>query len=169
MNDASLLPDGAPASRPWLIRSLTEPQHPARAILIGWAAASIPALFLSWIVAALLPGIAGPSFPTIDVRFAATLVIIAPFLETLIMAAVIELLLLIVPPRWAVILSAIGWGIAHSLSALAWGLVIWWVFLIFSTLYVTWRGSGRALAILIVFAVHALNNLGPALLLLRNG
>ena len=68
-----------------------------------------------------------------------------------------------------VVLSAIGWAIAHSLKAPTWGLVIWWPFLIFSTLYVTWRGQGRVLAIGIVFAVHALNNLGPALLLLRSG
>ncbi len=94
------------------------------------------------------------------------LVVIAPFIETLIMATVLEVILLALPPKYAVIASSVGWGIAHSLAAPAWGLVIWWPFLIFSTLYVTWRGQGRALAIAIVFAVHALNNLGPALLLL---
>ena len=96
------------------------------------------------------------------------LVVFAPMVETLIMAAALEILLLVLPPRFAVIASSLGWGIAHSLAAPAWGLVIWWPFLIFSTLYVTWRGQGRALAIGIVFAVHALNNLGPALLLLRS-
>ena len=77
-------------------------------------------------------------------------------------------MLLILPPRFAVIASSLGWGVAHSLAAPAWGLVIWWPFLIFSTLYVTWRGQGRMLAMGIVFAVHALNNLGPALILLRS-
>ena len=94
------------------------------------------------------------------------LVVIAPLIETLIMAAAIEIMLLVLPPRFVVIASSVGWGIAHSYLAVAWGLVIWWPFLIFSTLYVTWRGQGRAIAIGIVFAVHALNNLGPALLLL---
>ena len=119
-------------------------------------------------VASLLPQVAAPKI-TIDssdllVRF----VLVAPLIETLIMAAVLEILLLVLPPRFAVIASSLGWGIAHSLAAAAWGLVIWWPFLIFSTLYVTWRGQGRALAIGIVFAVHALHNLGPALLLLRS-
>ena len=92
----------------------------------------------------------------------------APVVETLIMAAVLELLLRIVPPGWAVALSALGWGIAHSLQAPTWGLVIWWPFLIFSMLYVTWRKRSILAAIGIVAAVHALNNLIPALLLLRS-
>ena len=146
--------------------ALLEPRQPLRAIAVGWAMTTIPALLLSWLVSALLPKAAGPSFDNVDMAMAVMLVIVAPFLETLIMAAVLEILLLGLPGRWAVVVSAIGWGIAHSLAAPAWGLVIWWPFLIFSTLYVTWRGEGRMLAIGIVFAVHALNNLGPALLLL---
>lgn len=133
---------------------------------MGWGATTIPALLLSLIVSSLLPRVAGPSFGNVDLSLAVMLVIVAPLLETLIMAAVLEILLLGLPPKYAVIASSLGWGVAHSLAAPAWGLVIWWPFLIFSTLYVTWRGEGRVLAIAIVFAVHALNNLGPALLLL---
>ena len=113
-----------------------------------------------------MPSVAGPSFDQVGPSMVLLLVVIAPLLETLIMAAVLEILLLALPARWAVIASSIGWGIAHSLAAPAWGLVIWWPFLIFSALYVTWRGVGRGRAIGIVFAVHALNNLGPAMLLL---
>ena len=129
---------------------------------------TIPALLLSALVASLLPGAAGPEFGAIGIDMFVRLVVLAPLVETLIMAAALELLLLLVPARFAVIASSVGWGIAHSLLAVAWGLVIWWPFLIFSTLYVTWRGQGRLLAMAIVFAVHALNNLGPALLLLRS-
>ncbi len=146
--------------------ALLEPRRPLRAILVGWAATSIPALLLSFIVASLLPKVAGPSFDNVGPAMAVMLVIVAPLLETLIMAAVLEILLLALAPKYAVVASSLGWGIAHSLMAPAWGLVIWWPFLIFSTLYVTWRGEGRAVAIGIVFAVHALNNLGPAVLLL---
>ena len=49
------------------------------------------------------------------------------------------------------------------------GGVIWWPFLIFSALYVVWRKRSVAWALAIPMAVHALNNLIPALLLLRNG
>jgi len=123
---------------------------------------------LSVLVSSLLPEGAGPTFPVNGLSTLMLLVVFAPLVETLIMATVIEILLLVMPPRFAVAASAVGWGIAHSLAAPAWGLVIWWPFLIFSTLYVTWRGQGRAQALAIVFAVHALNNLIPALFLLRS-
>ena len=139
-----------------------------RAILVGWAATTIPALGLSVLVAALFPQVPGPTFPLIGWWTLVLLVIAAPLLETLIMAGVLEILLLVLPPRVAVVASSVGWGIAHSLKAATWGLIIWWPFLIFSILFVTWRGEGRAKALTIVFAVHALNNLGPALLLLRS-
>ena len=148
--------------------ALLEPRRPLRAILVGWPLTTIPALLLSLLVSSLLPQAAGPSFPVNGLSTLLLLVLFAPFIETLIMAAALEILLLILPSRLAVIASAASWGIAHSFAAAAWGLVIWWPFLIFSTLYVTWRGQGRAIAIAIVFAVHALNNLGPALLLLRS-
>ncbi len=148
--------------------TLLEPRRPLRAILGGWLVTTIPALMLSALVASLLPQSAGPEFGAIGLDMFIRLVAVAPALETLIMAAVLEVMLLAMPPRFAVIASSIGWGIAHSLVAVAWGLVIWWPFLVFSTLYVMWRGQGRVQAIAIVFAVHALNNLGPALLLLRS-
>ena len=146
--------------------ALLEPRWPLRAVLIGWPVTTIPALLLSALVSALLPQAAGPQFGAIGMEMFVRLVVIAPLIETLIMAAAIEIMLLVLPPRFVVIASSVGWGIAHSYIAVAWGLVIWWPFLIFSTLYVTWRGQGRAIAIGIVFAVHALNNLGPALLLM---
>ena len=139
---------------------------PLRAIFIGWPITTIPALLLSVLVSSLMPAVAGPSFPVNGLSTMMLLVVFAPLVETLIMAAAIEILMMVMPPRFAIIASAVGWGIAHSVAAPAWGLVIWWPFLIFSTLYVTWRGQGRLLAMGIVFAVHALNNLGPALLLL---
>ncbi len=149
--------------------AVLEARRPVRAILVGWALTTIPALMLSVLVATLLPQAGAPAFGTVNFDLFVRIVLMAPFIETLIMAAAIELLLLIrVPPALAIAISSVGWGIAHSLIAVTWGLVIWWPFLIFSTLYAVWRGQGWVLAIAIVFAVHALNNLGPALILLRS-
>ena len=92
------------------------------------------------------------------------LVLFAPLVETLIMGGVLSLLLRIANPTAAILLSALGWGVAHSSQALGWGLVIWWPFLIFSTLYVVWRQRGFWVAIGVVTATHALQNLGPSLL-----
>lgn len=146
---------------------LTKAESPVRAILIGWPVTTVPALALAAVVDLLLPSAAQPQFGPVDLSLFAQLVLVAPLIETLIMAAVLEVLVRVMPARWAVAASAIGWGAAHSLIAPAWGLVIWWVFLILSALYVTWRKRGPGLALAIPFAVHALNNLLPAFALLR--
>jgi uncharacterized protein (DUF983 family) len=65
----------------------------------------------------------------------------------------------------AILISAAAWGAAHSLAAPAWGLVIWWPFLIFSTLFVVWRERGFLAGASVAAAAHALQNLGPAILL----
>ena len=155
--------------KPALPAFLLEPRQPARTILLAWPLVSIPALALAAFFSWLIPGAPTPVFEG-DPKLVFFMVeVFAPIVESLIMAAVLELLLRIVPPKWAIALSAIGWGIAHSLQAPTWGLVIWWPFLIFSTLYVTWRQRSKLGAIGIAAAVHALNNLIPALLLLRLG
>jgi hypothetical protein len=147
--------------------ALAEPRRPLVAIGVGWLLACPPSLLLSALVSSLMPDVPQPNFGEVGAGTVALLVIFSPLVETLIMAAVIELLLRFVPAPAAIAASSIGWGIAHSLSAPAWGLVIWWPFLIFSTLYVTWRQRSAWAAIAIVFCVHALQNLGPALYLLK--
>jgi hypothetical protein len=146
--------------------ALAEPRKPLRAIFVGWLFAFVPSLVLAAAAQWLLPNAERPSFEVGGIETVALLVLFAPLVETLVMAAVLELLLRFLPKAAAILASAIGWGVAHSLAAPAWGLVIWWPFLIFSTLYVTWSKRSLLAALAIVFAVHALQNLGPSLLLL---
>ncbi len=150
--------------------ALAEPRQPLRAIFIGWLLSVTGSLALAAASRFLLPDLATPQFPEMPGEVMLfMLVVFAPFVETLIMAAALELMLrLKVPPTAAIVLSALGWGIAHSAQAPAWGLVIWWPFLIFSTLYVTWSKRSIWAGIGIVTVVHGLQNLGPALVLLRS-
>ena len=147
--------------------ALTDPRSPLKAILVGWILCVVGGLTLSALSHFLFPQLATPQFPKVGPGLLLfMLVIFAPFIETLIMAAVLELMLrLRVPPAVAIGLSSLGWAVAHSLQAPVWGLVIWWPFLIFSTLYVTWSRRSAWAGVGIAFAVHALQNLGPALLL----
>ena len=151
--------------------ALAEPRRPLRAIFVAWLLCALGSLALSATSHFLFPQLATPQFPQVSAGLLLfMLVVFAPLIETLIMAAVLELMLrLKVPPIAAIGLSAIGWGIAHSLQAPAWGLVIWWPFLIFSTIYVTWSRRSAWAGVGIAFAVHALQNLGPALLLVNQG
>ncbi len=149
--------------------ALRVPRQPIRAILTGWAIAFFPSILLSYATQWLMPQVARPSFDVGGTAAFVLLVLFAPVVETLIMAFFLEVMLrLKVPPTAAILLSSAGWGIAHSLAAPAWGLVIWWPFLIFSTLYVTWSRRSIWAGVGIAAATHALQNLIPVLLLLRS-
>ena len=140
------------------------PRSALAAILVGWPLALLPSLALSFLANALLPQVAGPSFNGQGLGMFALLVLFSPILETLIMAGVLSVLLRLVSPTTAILASSFGWGIAHSLAAPSWGLVIWWPFLVFSTLFTVWRDRSLWLALAIPAAVHMLQNVGPALL-----
>jgi hypothetical protein len=119
--------------------------------------------------ALLLPHAEQPQFHANGAAAMFALVVFSPVVETMIMGTVLLVLLRFLSPAVAIIVSAIGWGIAHSTVAPIWGLIIWWPFLIFSTLFVAWRSRSLVLAFAIPMAVHALQNLVPALLVAYSG
>jgi hypothetical protein len=149
----------------FLPQALREPRRPLLALAVAWTTAFVPTLALGAAVTALMPGDAFPKFPLADWNVLWILVIAAPLLETLLMGAALILLRLVFSPTLAVLLSAVGWGVVHSTAAPAWGLVIWWPFLIFSTVFLTWRTRSLLAAVGMAAATHALHNLLPALLL----
>jgi hypothetical protein len=134
-------------------------------LAIAWATAFLPSLLLGAAVSAMLPRSALPAFPTVDWYIFFLIVVFAPVLETMIMGAALLLLRLVLSPTHAVLVSAVGWGILHSTAAPAWGLVIWWPFLVFSTVFLTWRSRSLLAALGMAAATHALHNFLPALLL----
>ena len=140
------------------------PARPWRAIAIGWLTAFPVSIAISALAALLMPEAAKPEFGVSGVLAIFALVIFSPVVETLMMGAVLLVLLRLLPPAAAILVSAIGWGIAHSSIAPIWGLVIWWPFLVFSTLFVTWRRRSLWLAFALPMCVHAMQNLIPAAL-----
>lgn len=155
-----------PALLAFLPERLFRPERPLTYVPIAWLLALIPSLALSALASWLFPQ-GGPEFPVVDpkVQFFG-LVIFAPVVETLIMGGVLLLLNRLFGFVPAILLSSLGWGIAHSLQAVAWGLVIWWPFLIFSTVFLVWKQRSLWLAFLLPMLVHGLQNLGPALLVI---
>ncbi len=149
-------------------KALLEPRRPLLALAVAWAVAFVPTLALGAMVSAFVPKSAFPFFPSANWNLFWLIVVAAPLVETLIMAAALMLLRLFLSPTAAVLVSAVGWGIAHSSAAPAWGLVIWWPFLVFSTLFLTWRSRSTTVAIGMAAAAHGAHNLLPALLLVLN-
>ena len=155
--------DGLPR---WLPVPLREPRNAWQSIGVGWLLTFGGSLLLSILASKLAPDLRRPEFPMSGAQAFFLLVIFSPLVETLIMAGVLTLLLRLVPPAAAIAISSVGWGMAHSLAAPAWGLIIWWPFLILSTLYVAWRPRGWGWAIAIPALTHALQNLPPTLLIM---
>src|SRR5688572_24543527 len=149
----------------FLAKPLREPRRPLLALATAWATAFLPSLPLGAAVSTLLPRSSLPVFPTVDWYVFFLIVVAAPLFETMIMGAALLLLRLALNPTQAVLVSAVGWGILHSTAAPAWGLVIWWPFLVFSTVFLTWRSRSLLAALGMAAATHALHNFLPALLL----
>ena len=92
------------------------------------------------------------------------LIVIAPPLETLLMAVGLRLLSFITkrPVRLA-IFSAFIWAVVHSLEAPVWGLGVIWPFFVFSCCYLSWRRHSWWRAIFVTTCVHAFQNILPAI------
>lgn len=135
-------------------------------VLRAWPVALIPTMLLGIFVGLLAPEAQAPAiavqgwFPFVMVVFG------APAIETLLMAPPLLLLARFLRAAQAAIGSALLWAVLHSLAAPAWGLVIWWPFLILSVAMLTWRERGVLPMLAIVAAIHALHNSVPAALML---
>jgi hypothetical protein len=147
----------------YLPAPLREPRRAWLAILTGWALSMCGSLLLAGAWQLVAPDLKGPEFPFKGWPALFALVAFAPFVETLIMALLIWLFERFMRTPHAILASSALWGVAHSLEAGGWGLVIWWPFLIFSTLYVVWRQRGFWMAVGIVTVTHALQNLIPGI------
>ena len=148
----------------YLPAAIRTPERPLRAIAFGWLTAFPISMVFAVLSAALIPGARPPEFQMTGMMAIFGMVVFSPIVETLVMGAVLLVLLRLFSPTVAILASAIGWGIVHSLIAPVWGLTIWWPFLVFSTLFVTWRERSLALAFALPICTHALQNLLPSLL-----
>lgn len=164
----SAWPHGRPRALAFLPRFLFDPTTPAwRYVLLAWPLVALPALALGWLASRLLPDLAGPQLDGASTGVIVIgVVIVSPLIETVLMTGPVLALRRWLGPLAAVLGSAVTWGIAHSLAAARWGLVIWWPFLIFSIAFLTWRARGYWRAVGLVTIIHALNNAVPILALL---
>jgi membrane protease YdiL (CAAX protease family) len=151
----------------WLPRFLFDTDTiPERYIGKAWLVALLPSVALSALVGQVTPKESHPNLQIDGLTDVLLAVVVSPILETLLMIPPLFGLNRLFGPGIAVLASALLWGVAHSLSAPAWGLVIWWLFLILSVAMLAWRRTGVGRAILVVFSIHALQNLAAVFVLL---
>lgn len=150
----------------FLPKPIREPRSAWVSTLTAWATSFFPSVALSALIAQLAPDAAHPDFGDLSpAMLMFGVVVFAPVLETLIMGTVLLILLHLVRPWMAILISAIGWGVAHSWQVPVWGLTIWWPFLVLSTLFVTWRQRSLGLAFLLPMIAHAMQNFPTGLLI----
>lgn len=165
-------PAGRPALLAWLPAFLFRADGPAwRYVLSALPLALVPSLGLGALSGWLFPGLARPDFPTeIGVPLLLfLLVIVSPAVETLILAPMVLGLGRLLGAGPAALASAALWAAAHSLQAAAWGLVVWWPFLIMAVALLAWRRRGLAAALAVTASIHALQNAFAAALLFAGG
>lgn len=124
----------------------------------AWLLTFVPSLALAATVTALAPEPPSPDFGGTGVVVFLLLVIFAPVVETLIMVPPVLLLNRLLGPAAAAIGSAIAWGALHSSAEPLWGAIVWWPFLIFSTIILVWRKRSLATGMVLVICVHAMQN-----------
>ncbi|MDQ4087790.1 MAG: hypothetical protein M3177_07260 [Pseudomonadota bacterium] len=156
---AAAFPAGRPRHLAFLPKFLFSAAEPKLGYVVkAWLLALVPSLALALAVTVAVGGAEPPPDEMRDPRFIFLVVAVSPPLETLLM----------IPPLWAleqrlgatraVVGSALIWAALHSLASPLWGLVVWWPFLILSTALLTWRQRGIARAVLLVTAIHVLQN-----------
>ena len=147
---------------------LREPRRAWLVLPLCWLLTLAGAALIAWILSAVLPRMEQPDFGFFLGKGWLTifaLAVVTPLVETVILAATSSALLRFVRPESAIVLSSLGWAIAHSYQAPLWGLVIFWPFIIFTTLYVVWRQISVVAGILMAWAAHCLHNILSAVAL----
>ena len=166
--EAAAAPD--PVRPPRFLRPfpsfLFRADRPLAYVFKTWLLCLLPSLALAAAIGFLAPAARQPDLP---VALGAGplligLVLVAPLLETLLMSGPLLLLHHLFGFGPAVVGSALLWGVAHALAAPTWGLVVWWPFLVLSISFLVWVRGGFWRAVLLVTAVHGLQNGVPGLL-----
>lgn len=162
-----------PASGP--LRDLFAPLHdtgvhPLRYVLRAWPLAMVPTLAIALVLSFVFQLLGHDLFlgedPMAPLQsmprwgFLLTVVLFAPLFETLLMAPMLAVLMRLWGGRRlpAALSSAAVWAFLHSLSALLWGVCIFWTFLVFSIAWLAWRPRSFGHAFLVTFGIHALQN-----------
>lgn len=152
----------------YLPHQIREPHNAVRALAVAWLLTFPVSIVMAMLLAVLAPDASQPQFPFKGADLFVRLVVFAPILETLIMGGVLLILQLLLRPTGAVLATALLAGLAHSFApngVAVWGLVIWWPFLIFSTLFVVWRERSLLVAFAMPALAHGLHNLPTAALI----
>jgi hypothetical protein len=154
------------------IARLLTPKVPLwRYSLEAWPYALIPSITLAAIAAAVVSVVGIPIesvVPTRDdlsLRSAFGAVVLAPVIETCLLALGLRLLSKFVDrPIFAATISAVMWGLLHGLFGTLWFFGTAWSFFVFSCGFIAWRSQSFKAGFIAAAVPHALVNVSAILL-----
>ncbi len=132
----------------------------ARYVLLAWVIEVIPSIIIAALTTALdMPGPPparrGPFW---DEMMGS--VVVAPFVETLLLGLILRLLTFFVTNTLRVAaISALTWGILHGIYSLARGLTVLWPFFVDSVCFLEWQKKSLSRAITVTALIHGFHNL----------
>ncbi len=104
----------------------------------------------------------GSEFADLDGRQESSLlflIILAPAIETLLMVPILKLIQMFkFDVAMTSVISALTWGVAHTLNSVLNGFGVLFLFFVLSISYLTWRQKSFKAAFGVTFGIHALNN-----------
>lgn len=125
----------------------------------------IPSILLLWFVSRVVQLPPAYSVNHSLIRKMVIGVVFAPFLETLLLGAGLEILRRYLSKETTIaFVSALVWSALHMLIMPYWGIFVFWPFLVFSFSFLARERVSRIQAIFIVTSIHALHNLSGTLL-----
>lgn len=124
---------------------------------VSLSVCSLVALLMSNYIVGFDPGFDGKGKFEIFV----SAVIFAPFIETIFMGIFLSGLMALLSGKRSivVIMSAALWAVLHGFFFLAWGVVTFFSFAVFSFVFLRFMDYGWRWGFLAAFATHALHNL----------
>jgi Type II CAAX prenyl endopeptidase Rce1-like len=148
---------------------LDETERPRLGYTIRAALLSfIPALIIGIFLGLIFRG-GRPDFDGSALSLVLQLIVIAPWIETLLMIPILWLLKKrLSDPLDLALASGVVWGVIHALSAPVQGIAIVWPFVVFTTCFLAFDRTSRKKAIFATACVHMLHNLVPTLLLIAS-
>ncbi len=150
-----------------LLETLFNTDQPIRRYV--WKAyliAFIPSIIISMAVGFLFPE-DGPSFEGSIASLVIGIIIVGPWIETLLMLPIIWLAKRFLSGILRVaVASALTWAVLHSLIAPVWGLGVFWPFVVFSISYLEWSKKSIWKGIAVTALIHTCQNFIPTIVLI---
>ena len=126
---------------------------------------AIPALLLSILLSNLFPESKKPEYSYDFLNLFFSIVLIAPIIETLLLAIGISILSKVFRSKeYIVLASSLLWALLHALRSPLHGVIVLWPFFVFSLAFLQWKKISTGTAILVGFAMHFGHNLFNVLL-----